>query len=49
MQKNLRMRHEVIRFFRNYLSDQNFIEIETPLTKSNPEGARDFVVPFPPL
>ncbi len=46
MQKNLRMRHEVIRFFRNYLSDKNFAEIETPLlTKSTPEGARDFVVP----
>ena len=46
MQKNLRMRHEVIRFFRNYLSNKNFTEIETPLlTKSTPEGARDFVVP----
>lgn len=46
LQKNLRMRHEVIKFFRNYLSDKNFIEIETPLlTKSTPEGARDFVVP----
>ena len=46
LQKNLRMRHEVIKFFRNYLSDKNFAEIETPLlTKSTPEGARDFVVP----
>ena len=46
LQKNLRMRHEVIRFFENYLSDKNFTEIETPLlTKSTPEGARDFVVP----
>lgn len=46
MQKNLRMRHEAIRFFRNYFSDKKFIEIETPLlTKSTPEGARDFVVP----
>ena len=46
LQKNLRMRHEVIRFFRNYLADKNFTEIETPLlTKSTPEGARDFVVP----
>src|SRR3990167_5839184 len=46
LQKNLRMRHEVIKFFRNYLSDKNFTEIETPLlTKSTPEGARDFVVP----
>ena len=46
MQKNLRMRHSVIFFLRNYLSDKNFVEIETPLlTKSTPEGARDFVVP----
>ncbi|MBU6430931.1 MAG: aspartate--tRNA ligase [Patescibacteria group bacterium] len=46
MQKNLRMRHEVMKFIRNYLSDNNFTEIETPLlTKSTPEGARDFVVP----
>src|SRR3989344_6359487 len=46
MQKNLRMRHKVVRFFRNYLSDRDFAEIETPiLTKSTPEGARDFIVP----
>lgn len=39
-------RHKVAQKVRNYLSDQNFIEVETPvLIKSTPEGARDFVVP----
>ncbi len=46
MQKNIRMRHAVIKYVRDYLSTEGFIEVETPiLTKSTPEGARDFVVP----
>ncbi len=46
LQKNLDIRQEVIRFIREYLQQENFIEIETPiLTKSTPEGARDFLVP----
>ncbi len=46
LQKNLRLRHDVIKFIRDYLSGQNFVEVETPiLTKSTPEGARDYVVP----
>ncbi len=46
MQKNIRNRHKVIKFVRDYLDAKNFIEVETPiLTKSTPEGARDYVVP----
>ncbi len=46
MQKNLRNRAKVFQKIRNYLADENFIEIETPiLSKSTPEGARDFLVP----
>ncbi len=46
MQKNIRNRHEMIRFFRDYLSNDGFYEIETPiLSKTTPEGARDYLVP----
>lgn len=46
MQKILMMRHQIIRAFRTYLDDHDFIEMETPiLTKSTPEGARDYLVP----
>jgi len=46
MRNNLVLRHKVIKLIRNYLDKQGFIEVETPiLTKSTPEGARDFLVP----
>ncbi|MCK4799593.1 aspartate--tRNA ligase [Candidatus Parcubacteria bacterium] len=46
MRDNIRMRHKVIKFIRDYLDQKDFWEIETPiLTKSTPEGARDFIVP----
>lgn len=46
MQKNIITRHRLNTATRNYLNSRGFIEIETPyLTKSTPEGARDFVVP----
>lgn len=46
VRKNLELRHRLAQEIRRYLSDQNFLEVETPvLIKSTPEGARDFVVP----
>jgi len=46
MQKNIILRHRTVKFIRDYMDAQGFIEIETPvMIKSTPEGARDYVVP----
>jgi aspartyl-tRNA synthetase len=46
MTRNIRLRSQMTAFIRNFLIDREFVEIETPiLTKTTPEGARDFIVP----
>jgi aspartyl-tRNA synthetase len=46
MQKNMKLRYKTARAFRRFLDDRGFMDIETPmLTKSTPEGARDYLVP----
>jgi aspartyl-tRNA synthetase len=46
MLRSLELRHEVVQAIRTYMHDHDFLEIETPiLTKSTPEGARDYLVP----
>lgn len=46
MARNLKMRHKMIMAIRNYMDEKGFLDVDTPvLTKSTPEGARDFLVP----
>src|SRR6202453_1568737 len=46
MQQNLKLRHRIVKATRDYLDEQGFLEIETPiLSNPTPEGARDFLVP----
>lgn len=46
MQKNIRLRHRLVKFLRDWLDREQFIEVETPyITKGTPEGAREYLVP----
>ena len=46
MRKNIELRHRAVKFIRDYMDARGFLEVETPiLTKSTPEGARDYLVP----
>ncbi len=46
MQRNIRNRHKAIQFVRSFYSNEGFTEVETPnMTKSTPEGSRDYIVP----
>lgn len=46
LQRNIKVRHKIMKLVRDFLTEQEFVEIETPiLGKSTPEGARDFLVP----
>jgi aspartyl-tRNA synthetase len=46
MRTNIELRHRAVKFIRDYMDERGFVEVETPiLTKSTPEGARDYLVP----
>lgn len=46
MQRNIRMRHKIVKFFRDYMDRNGFVEIETPIMmRGTPEGSREYIVP----